>query len=52
VSYFGCGVPVILRKVAEQYIFIIESYIHDLIKGETIEALERKEVNQQQLEIH
>jgi hypothetical protein len=42
---FGCDVAVALQKVGNHYIFIGESYVHGILQGEAIEALERGAVH-------
>jgi hypothetical protein len=40
---YGCDVPVILRKIKGHYELIGESYVHGIMKGEAMEAVQRLE---------
>ncbi|KAL5313536.1 hypothetical protein ACEPPN_017956 [Leptodophora sp. 'Broadleaf-Isolate-01'] len=48
---FGCDVPVVLRPIGGSYQFIGECYIHWLMEGEAIKALDAGRVKSQTFEI-
>jgi hypothetical protein len=48
----GCNLPIILRPVEEHYEVIGEIYIHGIMQGEAMQALERGEVHLQSFELH
>jgi hypothetical protein len=48
----GCNVPILLRQDGqEEYTFIGEAYVHQLMEGQAIDALERDEVKLQQFNL-
>lgn len=44
---FGCSVPVVLRKMNGYYNFLRECYVHGILEGEVVGALEKGEVESQ-----
>lgn len=50
---FGCSVPIVLRKHPREKYFILigECYIHGMMDGEAMEALQRNEYSIEELEI-
>jgi hypothetical protein len=48
----GCNLPMILRPVEDHYELIGEIYIHGIMHGEVMQALDRREVQLQSFELH
>ena len=48
----GCNYPVILRPIAGHYEFIGEVYVHGIMHGEVIRAMEEGKVQSRGFEIH
>jgi hypothetical protein len=44
---FGCSLPVVLRKKNGYYNFLGECYVHGIMEGEAVRALEKGEVESQ-----
>jgi hypothetical protein len=48
----GCNVPVIMRKVDRHYVHLGECYVHGIMDGEVMDALDAGIVSLEELEIH
>jgi hypothetical protein len=48
----GCNYPVILRPVGGHYEFVGTAYIHGIMHGEVIRAMEEGKVQSQVFELH
>lgn len=48
---FGCPLPLIMRPVADQYIFIGESYVHGYMDGQAMKMYEEGELEAKSFEI-
>jgi hypothetical protein len=47
----GCNLPVILRPVEDHYEFMGEAYLHDIMHGEAIQAMEEGKVQLESFEL-